>query len=163
MEGDAVTPETAVITDAPLATAEQAVPEAAALAAESEALFGVIGGKKRTASGADIETGPPGFTRMQGKEAAEFDIGSDEDDPEIAKLHAIVEKAQKDLDNAKLQKEKEKAASSSRETAALPQGMSLPKVRVHPEGDDMKTVMETMQQMMAQVHALSKDLNDMRA
>ena len=106
VEGDAVTPETAVITDAPLATAEQEIPEAAAPAAESEALFGVIGGKKRTASGADIETGPPGFTRMQGKEAAEFDIGSDEDDPEIAKLHAIVEKAQKDLDNAKLQKEK---------------------------------------------------------
>ena len=95
---------------------------------------------------------------MQGKEADKFDIGDAEDDPEIAKLRAVVEKAQRDLNDARLKKDKEKAASSSRETAALPQGMALPKVRAQPEGDDMKTVMDTMQQMLAQVHAMSKIL-----
>ena len=128
-----------------------------------------------------------GKKKADGEETEEFDIASPADNPELeleAKRAAMI-KAQEELEEAekkaqahkdkedkekkekedKEKKDHEEARSSGGGVGQLPPGMSLPNVRVHPEAatrDEAKAMQETMMQLMAQVHSLSKDLKEMQ-
>ena len=116
-------------------------------------------------------------------ETEQFEIASEEEkeDVDLKVKRAAMLKAQKELEDAeskaqarkdKEKEEKEKkdhaeaqssgggVAATVTKPAELPPGMYLPKVRV--KSDDSKDMQETMMQLMAQVHNLSKDLKDMQ-
>ena len=113
-------------------------------------------------------------------ETEEFEIASEEEKEEIdlkVKRTAMLT-AQKELEEAEskalARKDKEKAkkdhaeaqssgggvAAPATHPAELPPGMYLPKARA--KVDDPKDMQETMMQLMAHVHNLSKDLKDMQ-
>jgi hypothetical protein len=162
-------------------TSEQETHGAAAIVAEALAGTETLFGKKRTASGAQLGDSTPGFgpsdafLRLQAgndkkpaEEATEYDIGSKPgEDKELSDNPEAMEKAQKEYEEAQKRDEarKEKIkkdhedASGSGGAPGLPAGMGLPKMRPHPEGDDLKTMIDTMHQFMNQVHNLSRALN----
>ena len=125
------------------------------------------------------EASDKGKMTADGEETEKFDIASHEDDADddLKVKRAAMVKAQEELEAAeakaqaradkakadKAKKDHEEAQSSgggAGKPAELPPGMYLPKVRAQPE--ETKAMQESMMQLMAQVHNLSKDLKEMQ-
>ncbi len=86
----------------------------------------------------------------------------DEDQKELEAKEAAAKKAQDDLAEAKqkIEAKKERArrdAATAASSVGLPPGMALPRVRT-PDPEENKALFDTLQQLMSQVHALSKVL-----
>ena len=90
------------------------------------------------------------------------DDDNEEDKKELENKEAAAKKAQADLEEAKqkLEAKKERArrdAATAASSIGLPPGMALPRART-PDSDENKALLDTLQQLMSQVLALSKDL-----